>query len=971
MRPACVLDFLADYSVRRARIGRDLVPLEADSARRQSRATVAPTAFAARLLAIATVAALLLGGAGAARAQDVAAIRCNCAPNEGACQHFLRNPKKVTADPCYCVRCRDFSAHDGTTIPFGWNPACVGSKKEGLYLKRHSAAWGITCSDCVQDEKSCKFNAATCPDCDEEGTEGPLTQDYEGRDAKSTVLARLAKERRFFPKSKEVRVLYNRHFYVVSDIASIKVRSRKGSPRKASGHEWAHLMIERAMYAKREFTETFGDRIEITKPTGMWFPRRAKDAHAIQRENWGNPLANIIYGGTDQSTVAEGFCFHGFCLSQDEFGQAGDLTLHHAMRHMLGHELVSCWVLVDGYNRALPRWMHVGAAHWLSRSQERFRLEAVACNLEGEPLTLAGHEWDMQMYKLGRATEPGEIESLFAKSAQGQLTRDDHRRTWSFFHHGLSEWRKPFVAMLHALRRRTPVREAFMEHLKCTPEVFEERWRERVTGRRKSIGPASVVETKTERNDDPSARDRTALSTEKHAPKLAARIRGLGAVTDARTARVLVDLFARDSDLVRETVMVKLLETTDEEVLDAVWEHGLAHAKTRCRAYTARLCARMTLVNAAPALRVQLADPKWFARAEAAVALGTLRDAASLEPLRKMVHDPAAKARLAAMDALAMYGAAAEPAVATIAGHLSATRWQSRLVAAQALGEIGSMEGVEPLIDRMRVESGRVHDAIHTALTKLTLDDLGREHAQWSAWWERAKARASGGLPARPEPGELQTERPDENLRYGTQEYFGIELFTNRVGFIVDTSGSMNLRFTPDPRIVAAMGREFVGEDKITVCKEEVAYALRDLDTRSRFTLVSFGTDVRIWKQEPVPASSKNVRAATRHLRGLRADGETNYHGALQAMLGLSERYDEDPELANTPDTITFLTDGMPTRGDITQPPALLEWYTGLNRYARVRTHVIAFGSKGLEVDFLRAMAERNGGTFVWAQEDR
>ena len=59
----------------------------------------------------------------------------------------------------------------------------------------------------------------------------------------------------------------------------------------------------------------------------------------------------------------------------------------------------------------------------------------------------------------------------------------------------------------------------------------------------------------------------------------------------------------------------------------------------------------------------------------------------------------------------------------------------------------------------------------------------------------------------------------------------------------------------------------------------------------------------------------------------------------------------------------------MPTQGEITDSDTLLEWYTSLNRYARIRTHVIAFGSKGVDNVMLRGMAERNGGRFIQVLE--
>src|SRR5512135_2753439 len=74
----------------------------------------------------------------------------------GECQHFLRNPAGVTDDPCFCDKCRNGATgqhHDGHTIPPGWNAGLFETGGLDCYLKRHSVAWGITCSECYQNDK--------------------------------------------------------------------------------------------------------------------------------------------------------------------------------------------------------------------------------------------------------------------------------------------------------------------------------------------------------------------------------------------------------------------------------------------------------------------------------------------------------------------------------------------------------------------------------------------------------------------------------------------------------------------------------------------------------------------------------------------------------------------------------------------------------------------------------------------------
>jgi hypothetical protein len=180
----------------------------------------------------------------------------------------------------------------------------------------------------------------------------------------------------------------------------------------------------------------------------------------------------------------------------------------------------------------------------------------------------------------------------------------------------------------------------------------------------------------------------------------------------------------------------------------------------------------------------------------------------------------------------------------------------------------------------------------------------------------------------------------------------------------------MLTNFDPDPTAMGALKRKYEGNNKINICKEEIAQALEWIDSRAHINIISFGTNIRSWKKNPVPATASNVKSAVGFLRSLPAEGETNYYGALRAALDIEDSTPADsPNFRSTPDTMTFLTDGLPTRGEITDADVLLEWYTALNRYARVTTHVIAFGNKGVDISLLQRMAEQNNGRFVHVRE--
>ena len=901
----------------------------------------------------------------------------------GECQHFLRNPAGPTDDPCWCDKCRNGVAgqrHDGKTIPPAWNATLVEQGNQESYLKRHAVAWGVTCSECMTNEKPWPDGGAgrigTVPD-----------KDFAGRPAKDTVLARLEKEKPLFKKPDDVIVAYTRHFYVVSNIGGLKVRMPGGSSRMVPRHEWIHLMIERAEFARREWVRNLGEPIVMRgqklRPIAVYLPDTLREFTKIGAEYFKGAGSNGLRGPVAE--LCDKMCLTGFTFSREECGDDRQLVVY--LRHAISHALLSLWGSLETRPRSVPVWMDEGLAHWLTKSLDRYRDEAFYCVGEGTggPSASGGPAWpgkdwekDVARYVQGGKLTP--IEDLLAKTVLNDMTEMDQKRAWSLFDVCLTDIRGPFAKMLAALRNEKNVREAFTASLGCTPEVLDERWRERVLGRRKSMDPsvAGAAGGASASGDTTGARDRKAIATEKDPKILAAKLRQLGEVKDPETIPAVVDVIAQDMDLPRETALVTLLHVKDPACRDAIWTYGLAHPDAMVRAYVARVCGRFKLDAALGKLEAQLDDRSWYARAEAAVACGEMRDLKALPGIRRMVEsDPSEKARVGAMDALALFGEDADSSIPAVSRLLDSGQWQLRIAAAQTLGAIGTMECVEPLITRFEKEgSGRLADDVRRALRSVCRDDLGRRPADWRAWWERQKASSPGGLPKRPPPPDGKTApkvpAPDDpHATHDNVPYFGVEIFSNRVAFVCDTSESMLELFTPDPAAAKALSREYSSSNKLSIAKEEVAQALRGLDPRTHFNIVAFGTQIRSFKDKPVSANPGNVEQAKGFLQALAAAGETNYYDALKAALDIGSEPDTNPDFRPTPDTITFLTDGQPTKGDILDADVILEWYTGLNRYARVTTHTITFGVINVDVQLLRAMAERNGGKFTLVPEKK
>ncbi|MBC8088065.1 MAG: VWA domain-containing protein [Phycisphaerae bacterium] len=135
------------------------------------------------------------------------------------------------------------------------------------------------------------------------------------------------------------------------------------------------------------------------------------------------------------------------------------------------------------------------------------------------------------------------------------------------------------------------------------------------------------------------------------------------------------------------------------------------------------------------------------------------------------------------------------------------------------------------------------------------------------------------------------------------------------ITFVMDVSGSMS-------------------GGKLAQAKAAGRQLLNTLDGDDRFRLVDFATDVHTFRDNFIPATTANIRAAQQYLDGLRAEGSTNVSGALQDALEAA-RNQSSERLS----LVLFLTDGEPTvgiRNPITIADSVRAW--------RGRVRLFTFG---------------------------
>jgi len=164
------------------------------------------------------------------------------------------------------------------------------------------------------------------------------------------------------------------------------------------------------------------------------------------------------------------------------------------------------------------------------------------------------------------------------------------------------------------------------------------------------------------------------------------------------------------------------------------------------------------------------------------------------------------------------------------------------------------------------------------------------------------------------------------------------------ITFVLDVSGSMAGSKMEQAR---AAGRQL----------------LASLNSRDRFRLIDFSTDVRSFRDGFTSATPSNIRAAMSYLASLSAQGATNIYGALGEALQRG-----DDEHGDRLQIVLFLTDGQPTIGD-TSAVAIAAEAARLRGSARVFT----FGLGGdVNASLLEQLALQGRGTaqFVRPSED-
>lgn len=306
-------------------------------------------------------------------------------------------------------------------------------------------------------------------------------------------------------------------------------------------------------------------------------------------------------------------------------------------------------------------------------------------------------------------------------------------------------------------------------------------------------------------------------------------------------------------------------------------------------------------------------------------ALGLLGDPQHLPRICQAAAHEDPRVRLEAARALRRFGS--DEAKAFMGRWLQACDWPVAVELAAALGEKPDPRSVPALIERLRKEHGRLRmDLVH-ALSSIAGGQVAQTADAWAGWWKTngpsfaVDAEASAAYRAR-----TPVQRID---LVALGFFYSLPIQSDRICYVVDSSMSMK-------------------GDRIASLRRNLAESIDGLAKHVRYDIVDFGGDVVVLEAD-----------------GLLEDRRKGVKRAEDMPLSLGTRaYDGMERAARIPalDTMLFLSDGAPVRGQFNSWPDILRVLSVMHRYAPLAIHSVNFDPNPANAAAMRKLAACRAG---------
>jgi len=375
----------------------------------------------------------------------------------------------------------------------------------------------------------------------------------------------------------------------------------------------------------------------------------------------------------------------------------------------------------------------------------------------------------------------------------------------------------------------------------------------------------------------------------------------------------------------------------------------------------------------------------WDLKRAIATALGSIKAEEGIPVLLGLLEDKDPTLRITAIDALGEIRLPELYQDKIFHAMANDSNWQVRAAAIGSARLLRTLECIQPLIDRLREEEGRLRGDAYLVLKDLTFNTYSDDAEQWQKFWDRAKGNYE--LPDYDKVMAERKKRATEGTRYSdaNAQFVGIPTKSKRIIFVIDISGSMETQVVEIDRF-RADGKDYASFQRLEIVKTELINTIENLGANVEFNILAFATDLKWWKKRLVGSNILNRNSAKKFVKGLKPlggalagfrsragisqsaleQGKTNTFGALMAALGVPEDSSSrtyDRNLKSDVDTIYFLSDGAPTVGKVIDQDEILAEVKRVNKVRKIVLHTIAIGD--FRKTLMKALAKGNNGVYV------
>ena len=151
---------------------------------------------------------------------------------------------------------------------------------------------------------------------------------------------------------------------------------------------------------------------------------------------------------------------------------------------------------------------------------------------------------------------------------------------------------------------------------------------------------------------------------------------------------------------------------------------------------------------------------------------------------------------------------------------------------------------------------------------------------------------------------------------------------------------------------------------KIAQAKNAIYYVLDHLNSNDRFNIISFSTGTSAFASSPQPASKRED--ARNFVSRLQAEGSTDINRALLEAIANVNTLTLNAGPAR-PATLIFLTDGLPTTGEINSDKIIANAVRAVSTARNVRLFTFGLGDD-VNTILLDTLAEKLGGASAYVR---